>query len=88
MDLTSILKGVLMDKLTCEYCGKVKDEVIFIIGASSKPDWCMHAGTGKMSCPDCYDIAQKEATERIDAHIKAHNEAVEASQGGTRITRR
>lgn len=54
-----------MEKLTCEYCGKVKDEVSFFIGASLEPDWCMHEGTGKVSCPDCYAIAQKEAQEVI-----------------------
>ncbi len=66
-----------MNKLICEYCGKEKKEISFIIGAASKPNWCMHEGTGKVSCPECYGIAQKEAKERIDKHIKSHNERVE-----------
>jgi hypothetical protein len=47
--------------MTCEYCGKTKQEVSFFIGAAKEADWCMHEGTGKISCPDCYDTAQKEA---------------------------
>ena len=50
-----------MEKLICEYCGKEKAEMIFVIGASNEPDWCMHEGTGKVSCPDCYKIAEQEA---------------------------
>jgi len=49
-----------MDKITCEYCGKEKEEIIFAIGASNKPDWCMVEGTGKMTCPDCYNKAMAE----------------------------
>lgn len=51
------------EKLICEYCGKVKDEITFTIGACSKPgtDWCMIYGTGKMACPDCYERGTAEA---------------------------
>jgi hypothetical protein len=59
-----------MDKLICEYCGKVKQEIIFAIGASNKADWCMHEGTGKVSCPDCYAKASKEAQDIIHKIIK------------------
>lgn len=52
-----------MEKLICEYCGKVKAEMTFVIGASNQSDWCMHEGTGKVSCPDCYAVAQEEAWE-------------------------
>jgi len=65
-----------MKKLTCDYCGKEKEEFSFFIGASRTRDWTMHEGTGKVSCPDCYNEAEKEATARIDAHIKAHNKSV------------
>ena len=50
-----------MEKVICEYCGKEKNEVSFYIGASLEPDWCMHEGTGKIACPNCYDKAQIEA---------------------------
>lgn len=54
----------------CEFCGKVKKELSFFIGASNQPDWCMVEGTGKMTCPDCYNKAQTEARERINGIIK------------------
>lgn len=56
------------DKLVCEYCGAVKTEITFVIGACSKPgtDWCMVYGTGKMACPACY----KKATEEAEAAEK------------------
>jgi hypothetical protein len=60
--------------LVCAFCGAVKETVSFVIGASSKPDWCMIYGTGKMSCPDCYPKASKEGADAVDAHIKSHNE--------------
>jgi hypothetical protein len=56
--------------LTCQYCGKQREEFMFVIGASITADWCMHEGTGKVSCPDCYEIAQKEATDRINRKVK------------------
>ncbi|RLD68394.1 MAG: hypothetical protein DRI98_11845 [Bacteroidetes bacterium] len=48
-------------EIKCEWCGKVRDECKFIIGASSKPDWVMVYGTGKMTCPDCHPKAMKDA---------------------------
>ena len=27
------------EQLTCQYCGAVKNEITFVIGASRKPDW-------------------------------------------------
>ncbi len=65
-------------KLKCEFCGKEKEEFSFIIGASSKPDWCMIEGTGKITCPECYKIAAKEGSDAIDNHIKRHNAKVKA----------
>ena len=61
--------------IVCEYCGKTKNEIIFSIGASRKPDWCMIEGTGKMTCPDCYEKASKEGQERIEKHIRQYNNA-------------
>ena len=62
--------------IVCAYCGATKKEIIFVIGASSKPDWCMIEGTGKMACPDCYEKAMEEGRNRIDQHIKEYNKAV------------
>lgn len=59
----------MLDKIVCVYCGKEKKEVSFVIGAARKADWCMVEGTGKMTCPDCYDKAMKEGQEAIDRHI-------------------
>ena len=55
--------------LTCAYCGKVKQEIAFCIGASIEPDWCMVEGTGKITCPDCYNKAILEGRQAIDRHI-------------------
>jgi Zn-finger protein len=62
-----------MEKLTCSYCGKVKKEVSFFIGASSFPNWTMHEGTGKISCPDCYFIGSKEGQAVIEKYINSIN---------------
>ena len=58
--------------IVCEFCGKKKEEDVFVIGASSKPDWCMIIGTGKMSCPECYEKASKEGEKVVDRHLKAY----------------
>ena len=70
---TAIFKpkeGKTMKNLVCEYCGAVREVVQFVIGASRKADWCMHEGTGKVSCPECYDKAQEEAKKIIDNLVK------------------
>ncbi len=54
-------------EVKCEYCGLVREKDIFVIGASTKNDWCMHEGTGKMSCPDCYQKAQNEAIQILNS---------------------
>jgi len=54
-----------METLTCEYCGKIKNELSFFIGATNTPDWCMIEGTGKIACPDCYEKASAEGQEVI-----------------------
>lgn len=56
-------------KMTCDYCGKVRDQIIFCIGASKKADWVLHQGSGKVSCPECWEIGRKEGEEIIDKHI-------------------
>ncbi len=58
------------EQLTCAYCGAIKQEISFFIGASTKKDWCMIEGTGKMTCPLCYDKAATEGQAAIDRHIQ------------------
>ena len=65
------------DGIVCAFCGKEKKEVIFCIGASSKSDWCMVGGTGKMTCPDCYNLAMLEGQTIFETHIAAHNARAE-----------
>lgn len=54
-----------MNKTICEYCGKEKEGLSFYIGASKEPDWTMIEGTGKITCPDCYNKASAEGQARI-----------------------
>lgn len=67
------------EQLTCAYCGAVKHEITFTIGACSKdkPDWCMVYGTGKIACPACYAKGQAEADTKINKHIAETNAAAE-----------
>lgn len=65
-----------MDKVKCDYCGKEKEDMSFVIGASTKPDWCMIYGTGKMACPDCYEKAMKEGLGRVEKHIRDWNDGI------------
>ena len=62
--------------LVCAFCGATKDEVIFVIGASTVPDWCMIYGTGKMACPACYPKAAAEGSQAIDRYVERHNARV------------
>lgn len=48
----------------CEYCGAVKEDLSFVIGASIKADWTLNIGTGKMSCPKPECIAKAEAEKQ------------------------
>ena len=59
------------DSITCEYCGKTKADGGFFIGASKEPDWTMVEGTGKITCPDCYEKAMREGQARIKAHVNS-----------------
>ena len=61
------------DKLTCAYCGAVKQEISFMIGAARKADWCMVYGTGKITCPACYEKAMAEGSAAVDKHIADYN---------------
>lgn len=66
-----------MDKLKCNYCGKVRDKVMFCIGASREKDWVMWEGTGAVSCPDCWEFAKEHSRKVIDNYINRHNKEVE-----------
>lgn len=46
------------DITTCTYCGKIKQGLSFAIGAAKEPDWTMIEGTGKITCPNCYKVAE------------------------------
>lgn len=63
------------EKLICEYCGAEKEEISFCIGASLKPEWTMHEGTGKVSCGDpvCHLQGETEGQAAINNHIKTYN---------------
>lgn len=57
-----------MNQLQCNYCGRVKETVSFVIGASlgSTKDgyeWTMWEGTGKVSCnsAQCYSKGSDES---------------------------
>jgi len=53
------------NKTICEYCGKEKDGISFVIGASRTPAWVMIEGTGAMCCPDCWERAQLDGQEAV-----------------------
>ena len=76
METKTIVNG--KNGLVCAFCGATKDSVTFFIGATTKPDWCMIFGTGKMACPDCYEKASKEGSDRVDASIASYNRKVTA----------
>jgi len=61
-------------KMTCAYCQTEKQEISFCIGASREPDWVMHEGTGKVSCPKCWNIGKKEGHEAVEKYIASFNE--------------
>jgi hypothetical protein len=62
------------EQLTCDYCGAVKQEISFCIGAARKPEWTMVYGTGKLTCPACYDKAMAEGRATIDKHVATNDE--------------
>ena len=53
----------------CEYCGKTKDGISFIIGASREPAWVMVEGTGNMCCPDCWQVARQDGIDAVERHV-------------------
>lgn len=59
-----------METLKCDYCGKEKAEISFFIGASLQPDWTVIEGTGKVTCPDCWNIAKEDGKKAIENHIQ------------------
>ena len=60
--------GFEMEPVVCDYCGAEKSEVSFMIGASlDATDWVLWEGTGKYSCPDCYDRGKAESKSVIQS---------------------
>jgi len=59
----------MTEKLVCEYCGKEKAEVSFVIGASIEKDWVMWEGTGKVSCPECWEKGKRESIDAVNKYI-------------------
>ena len=55
----------------CDYCGTQKEGLGFFIGASLAPAWTMIEGTGKMSCPDCWERARSEGREAVERHCQS-----------------
>lgn len=72
--LVSLKKTKTKDSITCAYCGATKNDTSFFIGASKEPDWTMVEGTGKMTCPKCFEKAVAEGQARIKAHVRSFNE--------------
>jgi len=63
-----------MKKLYCDYCGKVKEEVSFFIGASTDyRDWVMWEGTGKLSCncERCFELGRKDSENATKSLVKS-----------------
>ena len=58
-------------QMKCEYCGAVRDRVMFCIGASKEPDWTMHEGTGKIACPDCHEKGVSEGQAAVKRHCES-----------------
>lgn len=58
----------MRDKLVCSYCGEEKKEVKLWIGSAGKfsPDWTIHEGTGKTTCPNCYELGATQARIAIN----------------------
>lgn len=60
--------------MVCDYCGKRREQVRFVIGATrSDPleaNWCMNEGTGKVSCDDvrCWAKGRDEGAAAIARH--------------------
>lgn len=52
----------------CEYCGKRKDGIGFVIGASREPAWVLVEGTGNMCCPDCWGVARQDGEDAVKRH--------------------
>lgn len=62
-----------MQELVCDYCGTKRDEMMFVIGASKEKDWVMWEGTGKVSCPDCWDKGRQDSINAVDRHVNYVN---------------
>jgi len=66
----------MKDTLTCDYYGKEKDEMSFVIGASIEKDWAMWEGTGKVSCLECWDKGKADSIKAINKYLGRDNENI------------
>lgn len=74
----SVMGKSTQEKMVCDYCGAVQEKVQFFIGASNVPAWVMNEGTGKVSCPNCFEKGKAEGRLRVQAHVKTINEGVKS----------
>lgn len=65
-----------MTEIKCAYCGRVREKLMFVIGASKDVDWVMWEGTGKMSCdnPVCWEKGKSEGQKAIERHTRLREE--------------
>ena len=56
----------------------------FLIGAGNpnkinpvdgERSWCMHEGTGKMTCPDCHAKGETDGIAAVERHVESVNRA-------------
>ena len=68
--------GIENNQVKCDFCGQERSDgkIRFVIGASrpDDPDWTIVEGTGKMTCPYCYQIAMKEGQAVIEKVISGN----------------
>lgn len=59
-----------MERLICSYCGKVREKMMFCIGACvpGAKEWTMWEHSGKVSCPDCEEKGRKESNEVLEKY--------------------
>ena len=60
-------------KMSCAYCPAIREQIMFCIGASRKADWVINEGTGKVSCPACWELGKQEGKQAIENHINHVN---------------
>ena len=58
----------------CAYCDVLKDPQVQVrIDEPEYPMWCMMETTGKITCPNCFYLAIKEAYEQTEEPVPKHH---------------